>query len=301
MTGNKERQSIIGLDLILLAVFYSIWPCGDADEACIFIFNNGGDVYTRNDVSKRMKDIQMTRKVASTEAYQAFLPNNLLRLYLFFTGPPPVGLVGVPRRKCIDFDEFAITLEKCNSKQGFALEGHRIRKSGHYTKSAKLSVILAAEPGDPRLPPAIYGSIQRPRRWICCLQARNTSALIFANFVEHVCTDIETNGIPAVVQDTDTHRVLTWDNFTAHHSHLVAQAYGIRNGNSHFTAIARPPYQPKFGPIEYIICQVLACASKKIDAESTAPQLDNAVREATLEVGMDGSFDRTFAHCQYPA
>ena len=150
-----------------------------------------------------------------------------------------------------------------------------------------MSVILAAEPGDPRLPPNIYGSIQRPRRWLRCLQARNTSALIFANFVEQVCTDIETNGIPAAVRDTDTHRVLTWDNFTAHHSHLVAQAYGIRNGNSHFTAIARPPYQPKFGPIEYIICQVLACASTKINTNLTAFQVNNAAREATLEVRMD--------------
>ena len=72
MTGNKERQSIIGLDLILLAVFYSVWPCGDADEACIFIYNNQGDVYTRNNVSKQMKDIQMTRKV--TSQVQGFLP-----------------------------------------------------------------------------------------------------------------------------------------------------------------------------------------------------------------------------------
>ena len=82
------------------------------------------------------------------------------------------------------------------------------------------------------------------------------------------------NGIPVAVQYTDKHRVLTRDNFTAHHSHIVAQAYDIQNGNSNFTDTVWPPHQPKFSPIEYHTSFVRSLhASTKINAESTVYKL----------------------------
>jgi hypothetical protein len=154
-----------------------------------------------------MKDLGYTRKVSSTEAYQAFTPINQAKCYFFFTQPPPLGIVTVSRRKFIDVDEFGIALERCNNKYGYALAIYRVRKPGHYTRSTKLTVLLAIEPGDPRLPNNVYGSIERPRRWCEVLQSSGTSSDAFAGFIDTICTDIETNGIPGNQHDTDLHRV----------------------------------------------------------------------------------------------
>jgi hypothetical protein len=297
MTGNKDRAKLVGMDLILLVVFYTIWPCGSADEACTFIYNNGGDIYERPDISKRLKELDYSRKISSTEAYQAFTPINMLKCDLFFSQPPPLGIVTVPRRKFIDVDEFGIALERCNNKYGYSLRLYRIRKPGHYTRNQKLTVLLAIEPGDPRLPNNMPGSVAMPRRWCRVMQTGGTSTLAFASFVDHICTSIETNGIPAHVIDTDSHRVFLWDNLTSHLTPLVAQTIGARNGNSVFTSIPRPPYQPKYAPIEYKICDCIALATKEIHAESTTQDLEIAILRAAREIG---PFDSTFAHCGYP-
>jgi len=84
----------------------------------------------------------------------------------------------------------------------------------------------------------------------------------------------------------------------SHLSPIVAQTLRVRNGNSVFTCIPRPPYQPtKFGPIEYKICDCIATASKKITATSTTQDLEIAIRNAAAEIG---SFNDTFAHFGYP-
>ena len=112
----------------------------------------------------------MTRKIASIEAYQAFLPDNLLKCELFWSRGPPLGVVGIPRRRFIDVDEFSMSLTRCNRKRGYAMSFYRVRKSGHYVKDTKLTVIIAVEPGDERLPPHLDGSLERPRRWIRVVQ-----------------------------------------------------------------------------------------------------------------------------------
>ena len=64
-------------------------------------------------------------------------------------------MLGVPRRKLIDFDEFGVSLEKCNRTGG--LKVLCVRKDGHYHHGAKTTVSFAIEPGDPRLPPYVRG------------------------------------------------------------------------------------------------------------------------------------------------
>jgi hypothetical protein len=134
MTGNGPCTNVENFDLLLMAVYYVIWPTGSMDECCAFIYNNGGDDYSRSDsISLRLKKLKISRKVSSTEAYQAYTLHNRLRCELFFSDPQHIGISGVPRRKFIDVDEFSIGLERCNSKYGFALKCHCIRKTGHYT------------------------------------------------------------------------------------------------------------------------------------------------------------------------
>ena len=60
---------------------------------------------------------------------------------------------GELRCKLVDFDEFAMPLEKCNRTQGWALVCRRVPKEGHYHLSYhkvgnELTCLMAIEPGD---------------------------------------------------------------------------------------------------------------------------------------------------------
>ena len=95
MTGGTERHKLVGQDQFLIVFFISVYPDADADEVATYIVNNGGNVYDRQTISKRLQELEFTRKRASTEAYQAFLLHNILvRVQRFWTLPPPVGVAG---------------------------------------------------------------------------------------------------------------------------------------------------------------------------------------------------------------
>jgi hypothetical protein len=125
-TGNQERTSLIGVDQLLLVLAITIYPDGTEDEMATFIYNEGGGLYLNSTISKRLKELQITKKVASTEAYQAFTPENLLKVELFWTQPPPLGVRTIPRRKFIDVDEFGVEMNRCNCTRGWAVKFFRI-------------------------------------------------------------------------------------------------------------------------------------------------------------------------------
>ena len=85
MTGGTERHKLVGQDQFLMVFFISVYPDADADEVATYIVNNGGNVYDRQTISKRLQELGFTRKRASTEVYQAFLPHNILRVQQFWT------------------------------------------------------------------------------------------------------------------------------------------------------------------------------------------------------------------------
>jgi len=89
----------------------------------------------------------------------------------------------------------------------------RVRKDGHYKHGSKITVLFGIEPGDPNLPPHARGSLQNPRRWVRCIRSRGTSTVMFRDFCDYICSDIENNGY----NGTDDHRILMWDNLLAHH------------------------------------------------------------------------------------
>ena len=206
--------------------------------------------------------------------------------------PPPLGILQVPRRRLIDVDEFGATFERCNRTGGWAMKVHRVRKDGHYNHCVKITVIFAIEPGDPALPPHVRGSLDRPRRWIRCLRAVGTTTNIFRDFCDYVCTDIETNNIPG----TDFHRVFIWDNLTAHHSAYVHNTVTGRVGPSNFSIVLRPPYHPKYGPIEYKICEVMEKIRLKKEENWNLNRLEH---EITLAANQIKRFEESFIHCGY--
>ena len=291
-TGNGPRTTIIGADLLNLVTFITAWPDAHLDEMACFIYNEGGNLYLTEAISKRLAELEITKKKASVEGYQTQQDDVQFKVWGFWNCPPPLGIFQVPRRKLIDVDEFGVTLEKCNRTRGWAVKVHRVRKDGHYHHGVKITVIFAIEPGDPALPPHVRGSLDRPRRWIRCLRAVGTTTNIFRDFCDYVCTDIETNNVPG----TDAHRVFIWDNLTAHHSAYVHTTVTNRFGPSQFSIVARPPYHPKYGPIEYKICEVMEKIRLKKEEDWNMNRLEHEIMVAAHQIRR---FDETFLHCGY--
>jgi hypothetical protein len=117
-TGNKAREMIMGIDLINLVTFLRAWPEAQLEEMAIFLYNEGGPLYSFNVISKHLAELEITKKRASTEAYQAQREDVQFRVWSFWNCPSPLGIFGVPQRKLIDVNEFGITLEKCNRTGG---------------------------------------------------------------------------------------------------------------------------------------------------------------------------------------
>ena len=112
---------------------------------------------------------------------------------------------------------------------------------GNYKKEIKLTVILDIKAGDPRLPDENEGRIMRPRRWIKIWSVTGTDAEAFASFCNVMCGVTEGR---MHTSRTDDHRVILWDNLRTHDPSCAPDDQSTL-------------YQPKYGPIEYKICDLL--------------------------------------------
>ena len=77
MAGNKDSNRLVSFDLFLLSLCIFMHPDATQDQIATFIFNEGGGLYSRSDISRTLADLKVTRKRSSTEAYQAHLPHNI--------------------------------------------------------------------------------------------------------------------------------------------------------------------------------------------------------------------------------
>jgi hypothetical protein len=214
----------------------------------------------------------------------------------FFNLPPPLGINGVERRRLCDTDECAIFLEKTNRTKGLSHTTIRVRKPGHYGKGKKLTVICCIEPGDPALPANVSGSVQSPRQWFKFLEDGGTTAEVFADFVDEVLTSMEGSGL-----NVDLDRTLLWDNLRSHLAPLVTQTVYVRPppASNQFRSVPRPPYMPKYGPIEYAFAELGGRLRQQVQPDWNFAVLRNEVTNVLSSIGNNGGFDATFAHCGY--
>ena len=119
-------------------------------------------LYSNQCISERLKDLAVTRKKASIEAYQALNEDVQLRVYTFWNYPLPLGIFQVPLFRLIDFDEFGVTLLRCNCSFRWALKVFCVRKDGHYKVGRTITILFAIEPGDLALPPHVRGGVANP-------------------------------------------------------------------------------------------------------------------------------------------
>jgi len=240
--------------------------------------------------------MNITKKKASTEAYQAFNRINRLKAEWFWSQPPPLGVVSVWIYMLIDFDEMGIGLEQVQVSHGRSHSSLRVRKVGHYTKDTKISVIMAVEPGDPRLPPHVDGSKERPRRWYLIRPVTGTTALDTRNFLNTILTNLENNPAPSGV---DNHRVILCDNLNSHKSPIVTHVVEQCPSPNRFQLVYRPPYQPKYGPIEYVFAEIGKQLEKIVQLTWNTARLEVEIARIADNLGMDGKFHNTFVHCGY--
>ena len=193
----------------------------------------------------------------------------------------PLGVSDVQRPQFINVDEFRISLEQTNKKYGYALTVHRVRTPGHYTRDVKLTVLFAIDPGNPGLPGHLQGSVQRPRRWIRVLVGRGTTITTYSSFLDSICSELEDYRIP----NTNNHRVFLHDNLYSHLAPLVITTVENRGGDQQFTIVSRPPYQPKYRPIEYKICDLLSEVKIESKKEWSLHNLEQELYRAAVRIG----------------
>ena len=285
-TGGKRRRYMSGENLFLLCLFKKAHPDGTGDETRVFILRSASQphYFGRNEISRGLGSLGMTRKKASTDAKQAYTPINIFKRYLFFNSGYPTGVQGTPRKLMMDMDECGLMLSIASRTFGHAVKHLRVRKKGNYCRDTKVTVILAIEPGDPDIPDGRPGSLTNPRRWFRVNLVQGTTAEEFSSFV--------LDDIVGSFEDNEPSRTMMWDNLN---SHLDPNLYDQLFIHGH-RPICRPPWNPSDGPIEWVFNQ-LGCWLRMMAHEiDNFDQLMNAVE--IILTNLTG-FNETFVKCGY--
>jgi hypothetical protein len=297
MTGGTQKEDLTGGDQLILVIGLWIYLNATADQLCTFIVANGGDVYSREVITNRCIELNITRKRASKEAYDAFSENALRKLRWYRTLPPPLGIYLIPLYQLIDIDETGFYLSDCCSNYGRSFSCIRVRVPAHYTrKQTKVNIIAGVEAGNPNIPAHLDGSVERPRRWYK-ITYENCNQLIFGDFCNELCHDIEQNPLPGGYDDE---RVLLWDGLNVHNTAYVTHVIEGRPSNNVFRSVTRPPYRPKIAPIEYVFCELACELNKRIRRDWNILTLRMNIVDIMNNLGFDGKFHNTFTHCGYP-
>jgi hypothetical protein len=273
ITGNKNEVKIRGIDLCHLVMYRMTYPKVTSDEMRAFIFRSNylnPVLYSRVDIVNAEAILEITRKRASTTAYQALEPYNQWRRYLFRTLPPPVGVLNVERASLLDADECGLFLTTCNRLYGKSYKSVRVRESGPYGHNEKWTLIM------------IIG----PNGWkhATFRQVNGTNADDFLHFIQTALQRLALLGL---------RKVFLWDNLASHFTPQVIDAI-YAAGHS---IIARPPYYPCDGPIEYVFNEIEMSLRDRLYIIRTHEDLVINVHAIIGDLG--ANFDATFRHCGY--
>jgi hypothetical protein len=69
MTGGKQREALTGVDQMLLYTFIFIYPNTTADACSAYIINNGGAIYTRQQITTREPPLRRTMPIRQIVCY----------------------------------------------------------------------------------------------------------------------------------------------------------------------------------------------------------------------------------------
>ena len=258
--GNRRPTGLVGSDKFLLLHLRIAFPRLTAAEIAALIFNNSirdvPVVYTPSEITKAENSLGLCRKRASTSAWQAHLPENIMRRHMFLTMGYPYGRVGIPTQSFIDIDECGIMLEGCNRHYGKMYFGVRVVEKGHYGRGVKWTVTL--------------GVAATGERWCRVDRKAGTTTEEFINFTQHILANIDDALLPGGP------RTLMMDNLSAHLSPLIPQLIG----QAQHQHLYRPKYSPADAPIEYVFNTLqaeLRIRAYELSAENIVEQINDIV------------------------
>ena len=266
-SGNFFATRLRGQDLVYLSIYRMTYPKVTIDEINAFLFHcNFGDpsfrFYTASQISTAESLLGLTRKKASTTAFQAFLPRNLRRRWRYWNLPFPMGIADVPMSHIIDLDECGIFVQTSNRNHGKSYEGIRVNEPGPYSKGEKWNLLMAicGEEGD----------IGNPsRRWTELWLEGGTTVHRMMDFVHQILEDIG----PATEENF---YVFTMDNLNSHTNvGVVALIHAYGHG-----VVFRAPYYAVDGPIEYVFNTLQALLRSRLYEIFDGPSLVLAIHES---------------------
>jgi hypothetical protein len=123
-----------------------VFPKAMAAEINAFLYRaNYGSIdfrfYSASQISETEKRIGLTRKRGSTTAYQALLPINIQKRWMFWNLPYPYGIANIRRADMIDLDECGVEVQSGDRCWGKARVGKRVNQAGPYTKDTKINLL----------------------------------------------------------------------------------------------------------------------------------------------------------------
>ena len=238
-TGNAFATRLRGMDLIHLAMYRLAFPkaCHAEINAYLYRVNFGNPsfrFYTHSQLLYAEQRIGLSKKKASTTAYQAFLPQNIQRRWQYWNLPIPIGVADARRHRVIDLDECGLYIASANRNSGKAYVGVRVRDAGPYSNADKWTLLMAVCGED--------GTVDQPsRRWTNIWMDGGTTITRMMDFVLGILQDI------GHAQEGDFY-IFTMDNLNAHRNVGVValiHSYG-------HAVVFRAPYWNVDGPIEYV-------------------------------------------------
>ncbi|CAB9525377.1 expressed unknown protein [Seminavis robusta] len=282
MNGNNPATVLKGHQLLMLSFYRLCYPKATAAEINAFLFattlpGQQYRFYSESQITEAEDYLGISRKRASTTAYQASLPINLAKRHAFWNYPYPTGIAGTSRSTIIDWDEAGVWVETTNRGYGKCFIGSRAREEGPYNHSQKYT-LTAAIRGGPGGGCFVNFALRA-----------GTSVMDTHDFLEDII-----NGPGGIgVGGGGNTCTFICDNLAAHHSPLIAY---LLNSNGH-RLVFRAPYNPWDGPIEYFFNYIQQQLSLELHNVTTGQELEQAIYQICQRA--NGEFDGYFAHCGY--
>ena len=259
--GNNRATVLRGIDLYNLALWRTVWPKSTHAELNALLFNsqvargeNNPRFFCPSQLTRAEDRLGLSRKCGSTTAYQALLPRNLAKRWVYWNYNYPAGIRNIPRNQWIDIDEAGVFVETANRKSGKAVIGVRVREEGPYNHSEKFTLTMA-----------ISGGLDG-RRWLDFERKSGTTVADFYDFILRILTTIG-HATP------NSRRLFTMDNLLAHKNRVVIaliHEWGHR-------VCFRAPYYPVDGAIEYVFNTLQRDLEIKLPEITDEASLRNAV------------------------
>jgi hypothetical protein len=277
-TGNhRAERELHGVELVELALFRCIKPKPTIVEVKAYLYNRHPDPdnftpYSDSQMHRAEDRLCLTRKAASTTAYQALTPVNRLKRHNYWNLPYPYGVADIATDDLIDIDECGVYLEVTNRGYGKTYIGQRADEAGIYNRvGEKLNLLLAvsADPND-------------PRRWSMMWIGGGTTIERYEEFMNVILDDLNQS-------HPGRSYCFTKDNLIAHKSPLITGMIF----NADHRLVFRAPYYAVDGAIEYVFNTIQTMLQMFYHQVDTMEHLEQKIIEIIASID---SFRSYFVH-----